>query len=246
MIKKIILLKLLFVFSLFYSCTSNSAEKIINETIAVHGGKFWKQAEIKFTFRDKQYTIKNDAERFEYSELTTDSLGDSIKSVLNNNGFKIYRNNNLTEVDEGKKLADFERLNSVVYFASIPFNLNDKAVIKKYLGESRLKKESYHKIEINFRKEGGGNDFDDTFLYWINTETKKIDYFAYKYLRNGGGSRFRKLVNARLVSGIFVADNKNYKAKEKIDQLEDYEKLLIKNELIDVSDILIENVRIKL
>jgi len=33
-------------------------------------------------------------------------------------------------------------------------------------------------VQIGFDKENGGDDFDDTYVYWINTETFKPGLFS--------------------------------------------------------------------
>ena len=64
---------------------------------------------------------------------------------------------------------------------------------------------------VSFTEEGGGTDFDDTFVYWIHKENYTVDYLAYQYAVDDGGIRFREAYNPRIVNGIRFVDYNNYK-----------------------------------
>ncbi len=83
-------------------------------------------------------------------------------------------------------------VNSVAYFALLPFRLNDAAVNKRYIGTSEIKGEPYFEIEVTFQQKGGGKDHDDVFIYWIHQQHFTMDYLAYSFIVDGGGTRFRK------------------------------------------------------
>ncbi len=129
---------------------------------------------------------------------------------MNNDG--IYR-----EID-GARVALSEQetyrlatpLNSVPYFALLPFNLNDAAVQKQYLGEAEVDGQPYHKIEVTFQQQGGGSDFEDRFIYWFHKDQHTMDYLAYDFHRDEGGTRFRQAFNTRTVGGLHMADYHNF------------------------------------
>ena len=98
-------------------------------------------------------------------------------------------------------------------------------------------------IKITFNQEGGGEDFQDEYRYWISQEDHKIAYLAYNYLTDGGGTRFRKVQNAREINGIGIQDYVNYKPYQKFISLDSLPQLFEKDSLIEVS--LIENKNIK-
>lgn len=108
------------------------------------------------------------------------------------------------------------------YFSVLPYGLNDKAVNKTYLGKTKIKGKDYHKIKITFNEDGGGEDFDDVFIYWIDIQTFKVDYLAYSYSEsNGMGLRFREAYNERFIDSIRFVDYNNYKPKYKVLVIED-------------------------
>ncbi len=202
------------------SCSPESfdAETIVNNTIQVSGGENYKNAEIQFEFRDREYGALYNNGRYEFIRLFKDSLSqDSInvvRDVLNNDGFYREINGYKTELADTMAAKYTRSVNSVIYFALLPFNLGDEAVNKKYLAEVNIKGKAYHKLQITFSQEGGGEDFEDVFIYWINKETNKADYIAYSYEVDGGGIRFREAYNERTVGGIRFVDYVNYKPAE--------------------------------
>src|SRR5690606_31342387 len=97
-------------------------------------------------------------------------------------------------------------INSVHYFVQLPYGLNDPAVKKKMMGEAEIDDEKYYEIQITFDEEGGGKDYEDIYMYWINKRNFTIDYLAYKFFTDKGGIRFRKAYNPRTVNGLRFVD----------------------------------------
>ena len=214
-------------------------QKIIDSSIAYHGGKLYNSAQVEFDFRNRHYTSTRSANQYEYTRSFTDSTN-KVKDVLNNNGFYREINNERVELDEKKQNAYSNSVNSVLYFAQLPYGLNDAAVIKKYLGESTIEGKNYHKIQITFKQEGGGEDFQDVFIYWFDQKTFQLDYLAYSYETDGGGMRFRKAINHRRVGGILFMDYINYKPSTEFN-LDEIDQAIENGQFVEVSRILNEN-----
>ncbi len=225
------------------SCSSSEAQKTVDKAIEAHGGEKFEKAKISFDFRDRHYVIFKGASGFEYSREFTDSTG-QVVDILNNNGFTRTIDGKEVELSPERKTAYSNSVNSVAYFAFLPYGLNDPAVYKEYLGESEISGNSYHLIKINFSPGGGGKDFEDEFLYWLNKQNNRIDYLAYNYLTDGGGVRFRKAINPRMIEGILIQDYENYKPSDKNTPLEELENLFEKGDLELLSEIRLENVQI--
>jgi hypothetical protein len=132
----------------------------------------------------------------------------------------------------------------VHYFTQLPLRLKDDAVQISNLGKEEIEDKTYHKLEVKFSEKGGGVDFEDIYIYWIDTEDYALDYLAYSFLVNGGGLRFRKAINRRTVNGVVFQDYENYKPKVKSNKLEEIGKMYENQELELLS--LIENESIKL
>jgi hypothetical protein len=218
------LIYVLLIFITLVSCkkeTPLTAQDIVDKTIEVSGGEKYLHAEIDFDFRDKHYRSIREGGKFQYEREFQDSIG-AIKDVLNNDGFQRFVNNELTEIPDSMAVKYTSSVNSVHYFALLPYGLNDAAVYKTNLGEVKIKDKLYYKIKITFSQDGGGEDYEDVFVYWINKETFKADYIAYSYIEDDGvGTRFRGAYNERIVNGLRFVDYNNYKSgDESLDPLE--------------------------
>ena len=192
--------------------TPTQGEQIIFDAIEAHGGKRYEEAHYEFVFRNKKYTFQNDGNVYEYT-ATYEKDGKQYFEKMNNDDFSRTVDNLLVSLNEKQAGGARESLNSVIYFATLPYKLLDKAVNKTYIGETSIKNKKYKIVQVTFQKEGGGKDFDDTYHYWINKETNIIDYLAYNYTVNKGGVRFREAYNPRIVGGILFQDYINYKAE---------------------------------
>ncbi len=160
---------------------------------------------------------------------------------LNNGQLSRTKNGDAMILSEKDMKSAKGAINSVVYFAMLPFKLNDKAVNKTYIEQTIIKNKIYDVIGVTFKKEGGGDDFDDVFHYWINATTNQIDYLAYKYHVNGGGVRFRSAYNVRNIDGIIFQDYVNYKAKKGV-VLRDLPTLFEDGKLKELSKIKTEHI----
>lgn len=227
------------------SCTplkKETAQEIIDKSIAFYGGDQWNTIHLGFRFRKHQYSLYRKKHAFVYTRTTLEKP--IVKDSLFSSGrFIRYQDGALVSLSDSLQKVYSESVNSVLYFFQIPKVLNDKAVIKSRLADQEIAGKNYHSIQVTFQQEGGGTDFEDEFRYWIDTETAAIDYLAYTYLTDGGGTRFRK-VNKRIEKqGIRFQDYINYKPLDKNTPLDSLPKLFELNQLIELS--IIENDRIR-
>lgn len=222
-----------------------TANQIIDKSIKVHGGLLFNSSSISFDFRDKHYSAKRQNGLFEFTREFSDTNGNAIKDVLNNTSFTRYTNNAKTDLTDERTNAYSNSINSVIYFALLPYGLNDKAVRKELMGEVKIKNKYYYKIKITFSQDGGGEDFEDIFVYWIEKENYTLDYLAYLYHVNGGGTRFREAVNVRVINGISFSDYINYGTEGLGYDIENYDVDFEKGNLKKVSEIKLKNVKVK-
>ncbi len=220
------------------------ADDLIKQAIVAAGGSRLDTSTIAFDFRNVHYKAKRLSGKFELMRISMDS-NHIITDHLDNKGFKRYFNDSLETVPDDMAAKYSASVNSVHYFSVLPYGLDDKAVNKTYLNDIEINGETYHKIKVTFNEIGGGEDFEDEFIYWINLATRKVDYLAYLYNEDDGkGFRFREAYNERFIKGIRFVDYNNYKPKDTSIQLEDMDDLFINDELILLSKIELENVRV--
>jgi len=146
-----------------------------------------------------------------------------------------------------ERIGAFSRsVNSVAYFAFLPYGLNDAAAIKTYLGKTTIKGKEYHQVKVTFQAEGGGEHFEDEFLYWFGVDDSRMDYMAYSYHTDGGGVRMRDVRATREVGGIRFQDYNNLKAARKETPLDSMQVLYETGALVKLSEINLENIRTSL
>ena len=169
-----------------------------------------------------------------------------MRDILENDGFHREVNGETVPLSEEWQGRYARSVNSVIYFALLPFPLNDSAVKKRYLGTEAIRGKSYHKIEVTFHQEKGGRDFDDVFIYWIHQEKHTMDYLAYEFHVDGGGLRFREAFNQRRVDGILFADFHNFKGDKSALAVSDLANAFVKGKLEKASEIVLENIKVEL
>jgi len=227
-----------------------SAAAIVDSAVAAHGGAVLDRAEVEFTFRGDHYRVRQDEGRFHYRRTYTDSLGQTVTEGLTNDG--VYR----VVAGDTVSLSDDERggihttVNSVTYFALLPHPLTDEAAQPSYSGRDTLDGTPYHRIRVTFQQEGGGQDWEDVFMYWFRTDTYAMDYLAYAFGLAPGdteqGTRFREAYNVRRVEGVRFADYLNYTSDTlSYDGMDRYPSLWAQDALERVSRIEIDSLAVR-
>jgi hypothetical protein len=219
-----------------------TAREVVTESIKAHGGDRVYRSVVDFDFRDKHYIAAYDGGLFNLERLFEDSVN-IYHDIQNNEGFIREVNGSVVELNEEWTGKYSRSVNSVIYFFRIPFVLKDPAVILTRLPDGSIKEQAYYKIEATFSEEGGGDDFDDRFVYWINKDNYEIDYMGYSYSTDGGGKRFREAFNARRVDGWLMKDYINYEPKDIGVSLDNYDTYFESGGMKELS--LIENVNVE-
>lgn len=242
---------LLILVALFAACTRQAdttqrqepltAQLIVDFAIDAHGGSAYSAAHVQYVFRDREYELFRRGGAYRY-ERRFEQEGSAVRDILSNESFIREIDGQPVAIADSFAFKYSNSVNSVHYFAQLPYGLNDPAVNKKYLGKIELKGKTYHKVEIKFQEEGGGKDFDDVFVYWIDAETFYVDYLAYSYETDGGGLRFREAYNPRTVAGIRFQDYVNYKADVKAWTVQELDRAFEEGALVELSRIELEDI----
>jgi|GEM_PF-475858 len=220
------------------------AARVVSEAIERHGGDAFEEKDVTFEFRDAQFRVVRNGGEFLYERRYQDGDGGQWRQTLSNEGVIAERNGTAVSLDARDQARVETAVNSVVYFAFLPFRLQDPAVRLRDLGEAVVEGRPYRKIEVTFEEEGGGADWDDRFVYWISQDEKTLDYMAYRFHRGEGGTRFRRAVNRRMVGGLLIQDWENYTGTEPVSDIADYDRLLEEERLRLVSVVRMERVTV--
>ena len=219
-----------------------TAQQIIDKSIEYAGGNLYTCSNIDFIFRDRLYSLEYDNSR-KILKRKFDTDSSTVTDIRRNSGFVRMVGDQIVHVADTMARKYANSINSVHYFAYLPYGLNDPAVNKKLLEERSVKGQDYYTIQITFDQEGGGDDFDDVYIYWINKKTFKPDYLAYEFHVDGGGMRFREAYNERFVEGIRFVDYSNYKPIDEV-SLYNLDQLFAANKLELLSKIELEDIRV--
>ena len=184
---------------------------LINQSRTAHGSSLVDSSTIAFDFRGRHYVSQRSGGRFQYERQWTDTSSTVYRDVLTNDGLFREINGERVPLSAKDSAAYAGSVNSVLYFALLPYYLNDPAVTTEYVGTSTIKGEPYEKVRVTFRAEGGGADYQDEYIYWFHRDMHTVDYLAYNYQVDGGGARFREAYNIRTIEGLRFADYRNYK-----------------------------------
>jgi len=230
------------------ACTpsqSPTANQVIEKSIAAHG---WNKQEFKlvFDFRAYQYELVRKPGFYSYQRTTTKE-GVSFRDVMTSET-KLERFKDSLPVPLQDSLVNVysNSLNSVMYFFQLPKPLKDAAVIPEFLGTTILLKKPYWTLKVRFNEAGGGEDFQDEYRYWIDPESGQIDYLAYNYHTDGGGTRFRRAKNRKKQQGFVFQDYTNFKPQKKFTPLDSLPFLFEMGKLIEVSQIENKNIKVYL
>lgn len=217
----------------------------IEASVAFHGGAAYDTARIRFVFRDIIYEGRWNDGAYLFSR-TFEQDSQLIKDVLSNESFERMINGHTVEVPDTMAAKYGSSVNSVWYFALLPFRLLDPAVQLQDLGECSIRGKSYHKVEVTFAAEGGGEDFEDVFVYWFDKEDYSMDYLAYSFAEEKGlGIRFREAINPRRVGGILWQDYVNYKADPELYKVHELDAAFSEGKLDSLSMIELEEVQVQ-
>ena len=224
---------------------------LIRAAQEAHGSDVLEGATLHFTFRGDAFTARRDGGRFRYARTTRDERGREVVDILDNDGLSRTVGGEPVEVPEGEIGSTTTAVNSVVYFATLPAPLSDAAVQARALGRDSVAGAPYDRLEVTFAQEGGGNDWEDRYIYWLHPERRTLDYIAYSYAladgasgANDTGHRFRRVTATGDASGFRTQDYANLTA-DSISALEAYPAALARGLAREVSEILTENARLE-
>lgn len=221
------------------------AKDIINYSYDFYGVEKLLKSDISFKFRKHDYSLGRGKDGIVRSRVTVDSNNHEIKDVWKGENIQRFINDNVQILEEKKGEAYRNSINSVFYFAFLPKGLKDPAVNLHLLDDVKIKDKEYYKVRVTFDEEGGGEDFQDIFVYWFDKKDFSMDFLAYQYFTEGGGIRFREAINVREIDGITFQDYVNYKPKLKGINLASTDQAFEKGNLKEVSRIELENVKVE-
>ena len=84
----------------------------------------------------------------------------------------------ITENQQANVVGDFLRKANHFWFV-MPYKLNDKGTITTYIGQEELNGTTYDKLNVTYDPTITGKEQNDTYILYVNPETKLIDRFYF-------------------------------------------------------------------
>ena len=190
------------------------ARKIIRRAIETHGHDRFANIEVSFVFRGTRHRMTRRDGRFEYERWAPEG-STTVHEILDNDGYRALANGRSLTLPSRVRTARSSSLNSVVYFASLPFVLQDPAVRAQALASAVIKAKTYDTVEVRFVEEDGGVDHDDVFRYWFERQSGRLRYLAYRFHTGRGGVRFRVATDWPRSDGVTFVQWDNFGVDDK-------------------------------
>ena len=210
----------------------------IRRALVAHGADALAESQVDFRFRGTPFSMTRKGGRFRYVR-GTEARGE----ILDNEGFTVARDG----ARQRRPASAGQGVNSVVYFASLPYGLEDPAVRPRYIAQETVKGRPCDVVEVRFAEAGGGADHDDVFRYWFDAETGRLAYLAYLFHTGGGGVRFRVATGSVTAGGITFLQWANYGVDGDPTEpaLGALPELWVKGSLPKLSEIVLEDVKVR-
>jgi hypothetical protein len=190
----------------------------VDRAIEYHGGRAFVHSETRFELCSKSGCSEV------RSRVTNGLYENEVTAVVRGKQRRVLTTNDTVERwEDGEQLAvedDIvaQRLRDWVmqriYFSFLPYRLNDPSVLKEDLGFEEWDGRRLRKVKVTFEP-GTSTDWQDQYLFWFDPAEGRLEMYAYSYLRDEGGLRFRRLFNYRRVGGILFCDQQNWGAEGK-------------------------------
>lgn len=212
----------------------------VRRAVQAHGAARLAEATVDFSFRGTPHRMTRSGGRFRFERWPRPDQHE----VLTNEGYALFVNGERAKLSAAAAAARARSLNSVVYFASLPYVLEDPAVNAVHAGQQEVDGETYDVLEVTFDLEGGGEDHDDRFRYWLDPESGELELMAYSFTRGEGGVRLRVRTSTVGAGGVTFVNWKNFGDPNADTPLSQLPKLWLQGELPELSEILLDDIRV--
>jgi hypothetical protein len=195
---------------LLASCrTGDEAARVLDRAIEAHGMNALDHAVVRFEFRGDRFEVQRDGDVFQY-ERRHDTADGRTVDIVTGQGLVRRVNNVEVNLQGDAHESALATVRSVIFFALLPYSLRESPVRLRLLDEVEIMSESYHTLEAVFQRDGGLRDWEGRYILWIHRTAHTVDFFAYEFVGDDGGTRFREVAAVREVDGIRFQDYRNY------------------------------------
>lgn len=177
----------------------NVPETLLASVEYAHGGwkDLWSKKDVSYTYDYRypdgradvsveRYIFSNEVSYGNYSQHDINAMPNSKGNVVqyfDGNSTQITMDGKQIKDPQALAIGDFLRKANYFWFV-MPYKLNDQGTIIKYLGEEEHAGKTYDKVEVSYDSAITGKEQNDTYILYVNPETKLIDrfYFSLPFL----------------------------------------------------------------
>ncbi|SHI43051.1 DUF6503 family protein [Aquimarina spongiae] len=203
--------------------TAQSAKEIIAQSVEAIGGaqNFYNKGTVSYDYEYRapkgenaitlvgKETYMFDGER-SYATYTTHSLtGANGKVVEGYNGTDAWVtfDGKVSDDQQANGVARFLRKTNYYWFAMF-FKLADNGVNHELLSDQKVNGKDYKRIKITFGDQVG--DAQDTYIIYVNKETKLIDQFLFTVVGFGISDPYLMTFDYETIDGIKIPTKRKY------------------------------------
>jgi hypothetical protein len=181
--------------------------EIVDRAIEYHGGSLFTSStsELDMCSRSGCFGVvaKMDGGLFDL-DITQESRGRRVR--LTNDRAELWQDGNPVAVTDDDRARQQSFVFQRVYFAFLPFRLNDPGVYKEDRGLVDWQGRTLHEVLVSFEPHSSAGA-ESQYMYWFDPETGRLEQFAYDY---EDGLRFQVATNHRRVGGVLFFDRENF------------------------------------
>ncbi len=195
---------------------------LIQKSVDAMGGRsaFYAKEGVTYTYTyrkpDGKEDISTESYRFsdEFShavytkrELLFPDMQGEMAQVYDRTGTTVLLRGKPITDEAVVKRSDFLRKTNYYWFAMM-FKLLDPGLVYTYAGTQNVEGTEYQKVKVGF--EDGVGDVNDTYLVYINPDTKLIDFFLFTVMDFGRDQPLLMQVDYETVDGIKLPAKRRY------------------------------------
>ena len=173
--------------------TSNPASILASIEFAQGGwGDLWNKKDVSYTYdyryadgkadvSTERYIFANEASFGHYTQHDINAMPGAkgeVTQLFDGNTAKVMVGD--TPIEDPAAIGGTEFLRRANYFWFVmPYKLNDKGTIAKYMGQEEYNDITYDKVEITYDATITGKEQNDIYVLYVNPDTKMIDRFYF-------------------------------------------------------------------
>ncbi len=198
------------------------AKQLVTEMIEAVGGKknFYKLKNVTYDYeyRNKTmplnlvghetYVFNGELSHAVYTEHTMSApKGEKVVEGYDGKDAWVTLNGQLSDNEQANGFARFIRKTNYYWF-SMFFKLLDEGINYEYLSTKTIKGKTYDLVKITYGENVG--DAQDTYVLYINKETKRVDQFLFTVMGFGISEPSLMVMEYETIDGLQIPSKRKY------------------------------------